>query len=345
MEPHPVPQNITQFEFKLVGDMTLKQFIYLAFGVGVAYLMFVFAASKLPILAWPIIIISALSGIAFAFIPLSDRPLDYWMVAFFKAVYQPTQRVWKKKGMSSKDPIFNSRLTTFLSSRAIHQAPQVQLAQLAAARAPLPYNPIPKPNPSELLPSSSQLEKTVELGKEAQSLQVKILGAERDLQQIKLQANTSQNPSEYADKAQKTFENLNTLIKEASEIKQKLQSVTGATTKPQAPKLTVVAPKPKVSTQLTLTSLPNVINGIVHDPSGNYLENAIVVIHDKDGLPVRALKTNKLGQFTGSTPLPDGIYTIEIEKDDLVFNILQVELKGNALSAIIIAAKQIAGVS
>ena len=33
METHPVPQNISSYEFRLVGDMTLKQFLYLAGGI------------------------------------------------------------------------------------------------------------------------------------------------------------------------------------------------------------------------------------------------------------------------------------------------------------------------
>ncbi|EKD47460.1 MAG: hypothetical protein ACD_66C00049G0001, partial [uncultured bacterium] len=28
MEQHPVPQNVTGFQFKLIGDITLKQFAY-----------------------------------------------------------------------------------------------------------------------------------------------------------------------------------------------------------------------------------------------------------------------------------------------------------------------------
>ncbi len=340
MEPHSIPQNVTQFEFKLVGDMTLKQFVYLAAGVGVAYLTFVFLAVRIPFLAWPIIVIFSFLGIAFAFIPISDRPLDYWVVAFLKSIYQPTERVWKRKGkLSSQDPLFTTRLNIYLSSKELaqRQVAQVELSQLVAAKASIPYNPP--------LPSPSQLEKTVELGRQAQSLQIKILEAERNLQQIKNQAGSNQDPKMYTQEAKQTLDNLQHLVKEASEVKGKLQEVTGKEVRPQAPKVTIVIPRPKTATQPTLTSFPNVINGIVVDPARNYLENAIVVIHDKDGLPVRALKTNKLGQFTGSTPLPNGIYTIEIEKDDLVFDVLQLELGGDILQPIRIAAKIIAGIS
>src|SRR5438477_142716 len=90
MEAHPVPQNITSFEFHLIGDMTLKQFIYLAVGVSIAYLTFIFFYDASPIAATAIIVISATSGAALAFLPIQDRPLDHWVKAFLKAIYSPT---------------------------------------------------------------------------------------------------------------------------------------------------------------------------------------------------------------------------------------------------------------
>src|SRR5258708_3434413 len=117
MEPHPIPQNVTSFQFHLVGDMTLKQFLYLATGAAIAYLTFVFFAHSYPLLAWPIIIISASLGAAFAFIPFASRPLDYWLRAFLRAIYSPTKRVWKKNNKTAKDDaLFNSRLNIYLSN-------------------------------------------------------------------------------------------------------------------------------------------------------------------------------------------------------------------------------------
>ena len=46
MDAHPIPQNVTSFQFKLVGEMTLKQFLYLATGMVIAYIFFVFLASS-----------------------------------------------------------------------------------------------------------------------------------------------------------------------------------------------------------------------------------------------------------------------------------------------------------
>lgn len=89
MEQHPVPQHIASYEFRLVGDMTLKQFLQVAGGGLVALL---FYASPLPgIIKWPLILFSGLTGTALAFLPFEERPLSIWIVAFIKAIYSPTK--------------------------------------------------------------------------------------------------------------------------------------------------------------------------------------------------------------------------------------------------------------
>lgn len=345
MEAHPVPQNVTSFEFHLIGDMTLKQFIYLAAGVGIAYLTFVILAVPAPIIAWPIIVISALFGVAFAFIPISDRPLDHWVAAFFKAIYSPTKRSWVKNKQDYKNyPLFQNRLNIYLSGSQISQTaaeviPGEKPTASPPAQTPLQTQPAVGTPPNEL-PTPDALSKTVELGQKAQSLQVKILESGRELNQIKAMVNTAQNPKQYTDEFNSVFSNLQKLTTEAAQIKQQLAVVTNEP-KLEKPKthVQVVIP-PTVQTQIQLTTFPNVINGIIKDAQGNYLDGTVVVIHDKDGLPVRALKTNKLGQFTGSTPLPNGTYTVELEKDSLLFDILQIELSGAVLPPLFISAKK-----
>ena len=60
----------------------------------------------------------------------------------------------------------------------------------------------------------------------------------------------------------------------------------------------------------SLTNTPNVINGIVKDPQGKLIQGAIVIVKDATGDPLRALKTNDLGEFVVSTPLPNGKYRV-----------------------------------
>ncbi|QQG43756.1 MAG: PrgI family protein [Candidatus Daviesbacteria bacterium] len=284
MEAHPIPQNVTAFEFRLVGDMTLKQFLYLSFGMGTAYLIFVFLLPILGFLAWPLITFFALVGVALAFMPIADRPLDYWVKAFLKAVYSPTQWVWSKNDHSwEQTALFSQRgsiisqvvasLETATPPVIAKITPPTQTATIIPAQptptaAPVvtptpPVTPTPTPTPVDLPPMVK-----------------------------------------------------NEPIK--------------------------VVPASKIKPgQLVLTTIPNVINGIITDAAGNYLEGVVVIIYDKTGLPVRALKTNKLGQFSGSTPLPNGTYLIELEKESLSFDKIQINLKGTTLSPLTVSAKKL----
>ncbi|MCX6705429.1 MAG: PrgI family protein, partial [Candidatus Woesebacteria bacterium] len=94
MEQHPIPQNVSSYQFKLVGDMTLKQFFQLAGGFLVAFIFY--SSPLIGIVKWPFVIVSAILGAAMAFVPLEERPLERWIFAFFRAIYSPTEFFWKK---------------------------------------------------------------------------------------------------------------------------------------------------------------------------------------------------------------------------------------------------------
>ena len=108
MEQHEIPRQITTFEFKLIGFMTLKQFIYLLVFFPIAYL--VLSVFPIPYLNILLAAIIAFFGIALAFIPINDRPLDVFIKNFIKRVMLPTQFYYKK--------------TDF--QQAVLQAPQTQ---------------------------------------------------------------------------------------------------------------------------------------------------------------------------------------------------------------------------
>ena len=78
---------------------------------------------------------------------------------------------------------------------------------------------------------------------------------------------------------------------------------------------------------------PNMVVGIIKDPRGNPLGNVLVEVKDIDGNPVRAFKTNPLGQFQASTPLSNGVYTIDFEdpKGMNKFDSVKFEAKGDII--------------
>jgi hypothetical protein len=91
---HPIPQQVLGVEFKIVGDLTLKQFGYLgAFGV-LAYAAY---AAPLPgILSVALALALFGLGVALALVPIQEQPLDQWIVNLFRAIYAPTRWVWRK---------------------------------------------------------------------------------------------------------------------------------------------------------------------------------------------------------------------------------------------------------
>lgn len=95
MEQHPIPQHIASFEFKLFGNLTVRQFITLAIPAGVAAAIYF---SNLPVvIRLPLAAAFGLFGLFAALVPVGGRPFDKWVVAFIKAIMSPTQRVWVKE--------------------------------------------------------------------------------------------------------------------------------------------------------------------------------------------------------------------------------------------------------
>lgn len=86
-------------------------------------------------------------------------------------------------------------------------------------------------------------------------------------------------------------------------------------------------------------TVPNVINGIVKDPKGLLLSTVVIIVKDSKGDPVRAFKTNKIGQFALSTPVPNGVYTLELEKNGYEFDLIEVDVNGAIMQPIEIKAR------
>lgn len=97
----------------------------------------------------------------------------------------------------------------------------------------------------------------------------------------------------------------------------------------------------KISPGLPIPVVPtraNILTGMVLTKDGEIIEGAILEIRNSHGLPVRALKTNRLGQFVIATPLENGPYEIETEKEGFSFAIIKIEAKGEIISPIEIRA-------
>lgn len=280
MEQHPIPQHISSYEFRLVGNMTLKQFLKLASGLVLAFL---FYSSSLPFLfKWPLVLGFGAFGAALAFLPVNERPLDVWVLSFFKRVFSPTIYLWQKD--SSKIDVFEESFKP--EEEEEEERPIVSKEpQLKEFLASLPKTK-EKPKP-ELEIKLNQPEKKEE--KEIKGT------APKPVPEIKIKR-TSPKPTAEA---------------EFGEI-----------------------PMPKVPTE------PNIVVGMITDQKGKIIEDAIIEIQDLEGNPVRALRSNQLGQFRSVAPLAKGDYVLLTEKKNFQFDIIKIKVEDKVIEPIKIKAKK-----
>lgn len=117
-------------------------------------------------------------------------------------------------------------------------------------------------------------------------------------------------------------------------------------TVPASPPPAAQAPVPPPSAPVTkgnfpsLPDVPNILLGMVKDSSGNVLPNILVEVKDAEENPVRAFKTNQLGQFMSATPLNTGSYTLTFEdaKNQYRFDPVTVVVNDQILSPLEVAA-------
>lgn len=99
MEQHAVPRQITSFEFKLIGFLTIKQFVYILLSAGFA-LLFYFIL--LPIKPFNIAfagLVMAL-GAFFALFKYNERELDVWIKNLLVSLLSPSQYYYIKRNVA-----------------------------------------------------------------------------------------------------------------------------------------------------------------------------------------------------------------------------------------------------
>jgi len=318
-EQHPIPQQISAYQFRLVGDMTLKQFFQVAGGALVA--LFIYSSNLPAYVKWPLIIFFFLFGVALAFFPLEDRPLGKWLILFFKAIYSPTIYVWKK---TAAKPTF------------FQPEPEAETA---------PITP-PSEVQDTILPKKEELE--VEVSPELKRLEE---GEKQFLTNVTAQFSSPPTPVIPETKKRDVYVpgqgRVDIKLDEKPQVIRETSgqiSPTFAESKlsPMKGQLSTGAQEAQFSTTAdpSTPTKPNIIVGQVLDSEGKIVEAAILEILDPDGRPVRALKSNKLGHFMIVTPLIDGKYEIITEKDGLTFDVLSIDVKGEIIPPIAIRASE-----
>lgn len=131
MEQHPIPRQITTFEFKLIGFLTLRQFIYIIVAsIFASGFYFIF---PLPIFNILFAVCTVILGLALAFVPINERPLDVWIKNLIRRLRSPNQFKYKK-GNQGIDFLDNLFFTTDPHRTVSHIESKEKLAAYLASK-------------------------------------------------------------------------------------------------------------------------------------------------------------------------------------------------------------------
>ena len=275
MEQHAIPQNISSYKFRLIGEMTLGQFGKVAGGVIIAL---IFYSLPLPhVVKWFFMLLFGSAGALFAFVPLEGRSLEVWLISFFKSIYSPTQFIWKKSLVAL---VFSSSNEEVFSSSPPKKTENISVKELA-------------------------------------------------LQQVLRQRETPYGKEEFekANQLLALFQQTNNIVQVPLTPLSQESVLKEATFKKDLP-----FPAPPDE--------PDVLVGMVIDQNQKIIEGAIIEIKDKEGDTVRAMRTNKLGQFRTVSPLRKGQYQISLEKEGYHFDIMKIDVQGKIILPIEIRARK-----
>lgn len=120
---YKVPQKI-DLEDKIIGPLTLKQFIYLLAGAMIDYMIFSAAGSSLW--GWAIIFLVSLAALAFAFIQIEEQPFSYLVMNLFSYLARPKIRLWDKRSRVTKAVEFKNKKEEKSSGPAIKGREEVK---------------------------------------------------------------------------------------------------------------------------------------------------------------------------------------------------------------------------
>lgn len=99
--PFKVPQNI-DIEDKVIGPLTLKQFIYVAVGAGIIFIIRMSIPEFLSFLFLPIAVIVGAFFLALAFFKPGDRDFEIYLLSIATTLMRPKKRIWKKEPIKEK---------------------------------------------------------------------------------------------------------------------------------------------------------------------------------------------------------------------------------------------------
>lgn len=365
MENHPIPQDVTGFKFRLIGNMTVKQFSYLLAGGIISYILY---ATSIPgPIKYLFIVCIILGAAALAFVPIDGRPIDKMVFLFIKAIPRENEYVYRKRGarifFELKEIVPMLKRPLYKKTDVARETQTKKSLLMSRFHSALPLDDTETNFLNKIKPffeeavienreisyknigdmKNEQKEKNEDRKtnilrsvlhadkeqKDAQKItQTKIRPEEKEIPEKMVQADTTAT-NENEELRRRLLEFVH---KKSDDKTYKLPDKKLKTVGQAAQNTEQISPQDKgVKAGFpVLPEVPNVVLGIVKDARGKVLPNIIVEVIDKSNNPVRAFKTNALGQFISATQLQNGIYKVSFEdpQKQHEFGTIEINLNG-----------------
>jgi len=352
MEPHPVPQNIVDVEFKLFGSFSLRQFGQILVGCMVGVIIYF-----LPIIPFivkvPVILISVFAGLLSAIIP----SFGTWMAGFAKALIIAPRYVWVKEppksdllqqpqkqqksvkaAQTADSNLRADRLDSLVISSAANDKDDVMedfLMQGAASNVEKEnFNKLyDKVYDSDLKPVVASTNREVVQTAQANNQKLNNptpeshdLSVEQILKQIEVLKNQLSSISKDTDKDRETeiLNNINDLYAQYKVLKVE-KGVTPQNTPQNATQAVKDFSKP--------TNQGKLIFGLVVTKEDKVVADADISLVNSETKEVFKGKSGADGKFSTASKIPFGAYDIQISHPVLKFHTYRIEVTEARLPA------------
>lgn len=301
MRQHAIPQNILDIEFKLFTKFTVREFVYMAIGIGFGGIfLYFFTLGQMPgIIAFPVFLISSGFGLFLGLVDINDQKADIFIKNYIWAISHPTQRVWKNKMIDDKiesvKPEFD--VTQGTTSR-VQDLPEAGSANIIGGTQDLPNNQFVAPATLDEIDieEKKELERIDQIAKDT-------LG-----QQPQVPPQPSQPRPE---------------ISQPQEIPQtppqqflKLDKATVAQYK-----VDLTQPGPYAGN----------LNFKLVGPDDSPISQAVLVLKDQDGRVISAMQSDTNGEVLSNKFFPAGNYTIQAQSANVKFPEIQITIDQDGL--------------
>lgn len=394
-------------EFKLFGELTIRQFGYVAGGALAAFVCYVLFAD-IGLVRWPLVVFFGILGIMLAVFKVNDRPFEIWLANFIFAIFTSQRSIWKKsaktpeilrsinvnstskgstntvinrsplssvylpneeieENISKEDKEEADRLSqidslwgTDTTQKVVPSTLQVNTNVTKVEEKPIeniqtyskPAITVPQvqevktiPNETlkkevkqiarldldDILPDKVSREDMLEKMDEKTGVDTPIIPVEEPVISNKVASVVNDATTDSLGvKNTEYVDTLKTQLEEQNKIINSLRTKASESKVVMGAKNVVIDPTKTSSLNSSIDKdKANYVSGYVKEKSGKGLSNVTIIIKDSKFRPVRATRTNNLGAFNITTPLPNGDYSLEAVRSGMNFDNIDFSLDGS----------------